>query len=223
MCSQSLRFVDEAAFEVTQSEARTVLDQALLTYYNLGDDATPEEGAAATAGLDSESTVQVNRAQMVLELIPFVVPFRMRVILFEERTEDARQRYAFCSFPLRSSGVSLCCLTRCCLSPVSSSGLCLLLFLCALFILCTHALSRQGAHYRIPVNVERGNEFPDAFDQLAGMRGRLRLRLNVQYSSALGYQEAGIDGGGLQKEFLNECAPVFLFSFFHSCSLFFVY
>ena len=45
--------------------------------------------------------------------------------------------------------------------------------------------------------------FEDGFTAFFAMRSRLKEPLQIQFISRLGYEEAGIDGGGLFKEFLN--------------------
>lgn len=55
------------------------------------------------------------------------------------------------------------------------------------------------------VRIRRGSVLQDAFNALGSASGaQLRHRFRVYFVSAAGHDEAGIDGGGLYKEFL-EC------------------
>ncbi|KAH6941939.1 hypothetical protein HPB50_024455 [Hyalomma asiaticum] len=67
--------------------------------------------------------------------------------------------------------------------------------------------SREQSHFlmgpQIEVMVRRDYIYEDAFEKLSGDLN-LRLRLRVQLVNVAGLEEAGIDGGGLLREFLAE-------------------
>uniref|UniRef100_A0A131YMP7 HECT-type E3 ubiquitin transferase n=1 Tax=Rhipicephalus appendiculatus TaxID=34631 RepID=A0A131YMP7_RHIAP len=67
--------------------------------------------------------------------------------------------------------------------------------------------NREQSHFmmgpQIEVIVRRDYIYEDAFDKLSG-EPNLRLRLRVQLVNVAGLEEAGIDGGGLLREFLAE-------------------
>ena len=53
------------------------------------------------------------------------------------------------------------------------------------------------------VTNDRSSVYEDAFDQLDSLGPRLKGRVRVTFASDLGYAEAGIDGGGLFKDFMD--------------------
>jgi ubiquitin-protein ligase E3 C len=53
------------------------------------------------------------------------------------------------------------------------------------------------------VTIDRSSVYEDAFDQLDPLGPRLKGRVRVTFASDLGYAEAGIDGGGLFKDFMD--------------------
>jgi len=55
----------------------------------------------------------------------------------------------------------------------------------------------------IQLQVRRDQLVEDSFQAMAGLRGRLKRRVQVSFTSEHGHQEAGIDGGGLFKEFMD--------------------
>ncbi|XP_050023140.2 ubiquitin-protein ligase E3C [Dermacentor andersoni] len=67
--------------------------------------------------------------------------------------------------------------------------------------------NREQSHFllgpQIEVMVRRDYIYEDAFEKLSG-EPNLRLRLRVQLVNVAGLEEAGIDGGGLLREFLAE-------------------
>ncbi|KAL6778575.1 hypothetical protein ACKKBF_B15340 [Auxenochlorella protothecoides x Auxenochlorella symbiontica] len=63
---------------------------------------------------------------------------------------------------------------------------------------------RTGSYSRDFVPVRRGQVLNDAFQALGGAGGTLKGRVRIQFISDLGFPEAGVDGGGLFKEFLEE-------------------
>jgi len=57
----------------------------------------------------------------------------------------------------------------------------------------------------ITINVRRGFLYEDAFEKLSPENEQnMKLRMRVQMQNAVGLDEAGIDGGGIFREFLNE-------------------
>lgn len=56
---------------------------------------------------------------------------------------------------------------------------------------------------RQPHTIRRDHMFEDGFRRFFSMGPALKERLRIQFISRLGYEEDGIDGGGLFKEFLN--------------------
>ena len=64
----------------------------------------------------------------------------------------------------------------------------------------------RGPH----VQVRRGHEFEDGFDALWQVGTGIKEHISVDYQDVHGIQEAGIDGGGLTKEFLTSvCKQAF--------------
>lgn len=58
------------------------------------------------------------------------------------------------------------------------------------------------------IPIRRGSVFDDGFKSLGGLKGGqsdLKSRIRVQFIDANGDAEAGIDGGGLFKDFVEEC------------------
>ncbi|CAB3998537.1 ubiquitin- ligase E3C isoform X2 [Paramuricea clavata] len=56
----------------------------------------------------------------------------------------------------------------------------------------------------IEVRIRRSSLYQDAFDELSGDQD-LKQKIHVQLINIQGLEEAGVDGGGLFREFLNEC------------------
>lgn len=56
---------------------------------------------------------------------------------------------------------------------------------------------------RIRVRIHRDHVFEDSMAQLNELASRLRHQIQITFISELGYEEAGIDGGGVFKEFLS--------------------
>ncbi|CAF4531060.1 unnamed protein product [Rotaria sp. Silwood1] len=69
---------------------------------------------------------------------------------------------------------------------------------------------QQGAEFlqsgsSINIRIRRGYIYEDAFDKLSPQNEpNLRRKLRVSFINAVGLDEAGIDGGGLFREFMNE-------------------
>ena len=64
--------------------------------------------------------------------------------------------------------------------------------------------SRQTRQGWIQVTIHRGREIEDAFSQLNAFGPDLRRPIRVHYVNRHGLEEAGIDGGGVFKDFLND-------------------
>lgn len=84
--------------------------------------------------------------------------------------------------------------------------------------------SRQDFYPDTPVSVRRTHLYEDSFDKLSQKNGNLKLsylllifykflslldftlrhKLRIQFINTMGLEEAGIDGGGIFKEFINE-------------------
>jgi ubiquitin-protein ligase E3 C len=63
---------------------------------------------------------------------------------------------------------------------------------------------------RFPVEVRREHEFEDGFEVLWPVSSAIKQPLSIHYRDVFGMEEAGIDGGGLTKEFLLEaCKQAF--------------
>eukprot|EP00698_Gefionella_okellyi_P001089 TRINITY_DN1096_c0_g2_i1.p1 TRINITY_DN1096_c0_g2~~TRINITY_DN1096_c0_g2_i1.p1 ORF type:complete len:698 (+),score=143.86 TRINITY_DN1096_c0_g2_i1:1026-3119(+) len=94
------------------------------------------------------------RAETILDLLPFAIPFMTRVHIF--------QRWI-------------------------------------------HAQHDDTLHgmFGVRVPVRRGREFEDAFEQLVNNPMDMKRRWRIQYIDAYGMEEAGIDGGGLTKDFIT--------------------
>ncbi|BFZ57120.1 ubiquitin-protein ligase (E3) [Savitreella phatthalungensis] len=67
-----------------------------------------------------------------------------------------------------------------------------------------------GARQRYRATIRREHEFEDGYAALWEIGGALRAPLSINYLDSFGLDEAGIDGGGLTKEFLSHtCAQAF--------------
>ena len=68
-----------------------------------------------------------------------------------------------------------------------------------------HGFSQAGAIMggRLQTRVHRNNIVQDAFNDLNEAGKRLKSRVQVSFVSEQGVEEAGIDGGGLFKEFMD--------------------
>jgi len=72
------------------------------------------------------------------------------------------------------------------------------------------AMSSWTGPHRIQVKVRRGHEYMDAFKQLKNSDVDLRNRIQISFINKQGLDEAGIDGGGVFKEFLLDfCKQAF--------------
>jgi ubiquitin-protein ligase E3 C len=67
-------------------------------------------------------------------------------------------------------------------------------------------LERQGGpdDRGTSIRVRRDRLFEDALEQLGGLGDNIKSKLRVQFIDVHGLEEAGIDGGGLFKEFMHE-------------------
>jgi ubiquitin-protein ligase E3 C len=61
---------------------------------------------------------------------------------------------------------------------------------------------RPPSHH---AQVKRGQVFEDGYAQLNALGSKLRERIAITFIDAHGMPEAGIDGGGVFKEFLTDC------------------
>ena len=59
----------------------------------------------------------------------------------------------------------------------------------------------EGNHFNGKVKIRRNYEFIDAFKQLK--KRNLRKNFRIVFINQLGFEEQGIDAGGLKKQFLN--------------------
>lgn len=64
----------------------------------------------------------------------------------------------------------------------------------------------QGRGGSVHVKVRRDHLVEDAFDALHAADSRLKGKIKVEFISEQGLNEAGIDGGGLFKEFMDSLA-----------------
>lgn len=65
--------------------------------------------------------------------------------------------------------------------------------------------SRPAPMFSSPARIRRNHLLRDGFDQLKGLNGlELRGRLRVEFIDEHGMVEAGVDGGGLFKDFIEE-------------------
>lgn len=60
-----------------------------------------------------------------------------------------------------------------------------------------------GNNSNVQIEVRRDRIIDDALQQLETASHRIKGRIQVQFVSEQGYTEAGIDGGGLFKEFMD--------------------
>ncbi|XP_028413019.1 ubiquitin-protein ligase E3C-like [Dendronephthya gigantea] len=67
-----------------------------------------------------------------------------------------------------------------------------------------HAGNLHGFLMGPEVRIRRATLYQDAFDELSGDQD-LKQRIHVKLFNLQGLEEAGVDGGGLFREFLNEC------------------
>ena len=62
---------------------------------------------------------------------------------------------------------------------------------------------RPYNHYRIRVDIRRTHIFEDAYTYLSGLKEELKDRIAISFIDQHNLTEAGVDGGGLLKEFLT--------------------
>lgn len=60
----------------------------------------------------------------------------------------------------------------------------------------------------VEIVIRRGHIVEDGFQQLNSLGSRLKSRIHVSFVSECGLPEAGLDYGGLSKEFLTDIAKV---------------
>lgn len=71
-------------------------------------------------------------------------------------------------------------------------------------------LYRRGSEGRgaLRITIRRDALLEDALHALGGVGSAIKCNLHVTFIGEHGGQEAGIDQGGLQKEFMEEVRPV---------------
>lgn len=62
----------------------------------------------------------------------------------------------------------------------------------------------DGRRIAAAATIRRGHVADDGFATLSGLGSHLKERLAIRFLDQYGQEEAGIDGGGLFKEFLTE-------------------
>lgn len=62
----------------------------------------------------------------------------------------------------------------------------------------------DGRRIAAAATIRRGHVADDGFATLSGLGSQLKERLAIRFMDQYGQEEAGIDGGGLFKEFLTE-------------------
>ena len=67
-------------------------------------------------------------------------------------------------------------------------------------------INDRGLNYatRKSIKIRRANLVQDGFDQLSDLGRGLKGELYIKFYNQFGEREAGIDGGGLFKEFLTK-------------------
>lgn len=117
----------------------------------------------------------------ILRNMPFIIPFDVRVKLF-------RKFVVLDKFRRREGAIDpdqwrMQMVTRWTVGANRNRG-----------------LERLGRH---TATVSRGKVFQDAFDQLYDLADGLKEPIQIKFVDQFGIQEAGIDGGGVTKEFLT--------------------
>jgi len=75
-----------------------------------------------------------------------------------------------------------------------------------------------GIWGRVPtVTIRRTHLYQDAFDYLSPLSRELRGRVRIALVNEQGLNEAGIDGGGLFREFLQDILKLGFGRYFHVC------
>ena len=109
----------------------------------------------------------------ILQNIPFLIPFSTRVQIFRRFIHDDQKK--------RRDGVTNSEASR--LTQMHAFP----------------GLSLERHHAR----VRRGQEFEDAYDQFYGLGASLKEPIHITFLDQFDQEEAGIDGGGVTKEFLT--------------------
>ena len=109
----------------------------------------------------------------ILQNMPFFIPFTTRVQIFKRFVDFDKAK--------RREGVADPEMWR--MMHLNSAH--------------TNVLERHHAQ------VQRGKEFSDAFDQFYGLGVGLKEPIHISFLDQFGQEEAGIDGGGVTKEFLT--------------------
>jgi len=117
----------------------------------------------------------------ILQNLPFFIPFKTRVEIFREFiiADQLRRRNGF----LDADSWRLSVLHRNPMFPGSDG--------------------RVGRHHG---RISRVNVFEDAFHEFYGLGEGLKEPIQITFIDSFGAEEAGIDGGGVTKEFLTSVA-----------------
>ena len=105
--------------------------------------------------------------------VPFVIPFEVRVSIFQQFVANDRVRL--------SQG---------------HRG--------AASVRSRFTVGTDGRPIAGQATIRRGHVADDGFAALSGLGSQLKQRLAIRFLDQYGQEEAGIDGGGLFKEFLTE-------------------
>lgn len=114
----------------------------------------------------------------ILQNMPFMIPFETRVEIFREfvRLDMVRRRFGHPDPELWRHRIAF--------GSLGGSG----------------GPSELGKHH---ASIHRKNEFEDAFKQFYSLGEKLKEPIQITFLDEFGLQEAGIDGGGVTKEFLT--------------------
>ncbi|KAF2434449.1 hypothetical protein EJ08DRAFT_685832 [Tothia fuscella] len=112
----------------------------------------------------------------ILQNMPFFIPFNTRVHIFREfvRRDQAKRRHGLVDAELWRINM---------MNTFDASG--------------HNNLARHTA------TIRRKHEFEDAYDQFYQLKEGLKEPIQITFMDQFGGQEAGIDGGGVTKEFLT--------------------
>ncbi|KAF8580133.1 HECT-domain-containing protein [Ramaria rubella] len=127
------------------------------------------------SGLSPRQLAHISPRLGILNNIPFAIPFEVRVEIFRHFVRNDYER----TFS-RTSG----------LGPMGMMGV-------------RAALDAFDRPRRKRAAVRRGNISQDGFDQLSSLGAELKGPVEIQFIDQFGQEEAGIDGGGVFKEFLT--------------------
>jgi len=136
------------------------------------DDELPRPQATVRRNLPSRRQMAFLSPRLgVLNNIPFVIPFEVRVSIFQQFIYNDRRKldlaYDNDNFRARFQ------------------------------------VGMHGRRVAAAATVRRGHIADDGFRTLSGLGSQLKERLAIRFIDEHGQEEAGIDGGGLFKEFLT--------------------